>query len=120
MAYVDVQTATGTAKVHVCDYCKTVCIPSSSRFCSGRCAGEFYRMQARELKPMKYRIPDSMTGNITFEWERDFDSGPIEFVICYTVYRRRPATFDSEAEGGFEINDIQLAQPAAFDDEIAM
>lgn len=41
---VEIQTAIGPRKVRVCDYCKTVCIPSG-RFCSGSCAkkwDEFY------------------------------------------------------------------------------
>lgn len=34
---VEVQTLNGPRKVRVCDYCRTVCIPSG-RFCSGHCA----------------------------------------------------------------------------------
>ncbi len=40
MAFVTVDTAEGPKQVRVCDYCKTVCIPSG-RFCSGRCAGQY-------------------------------------------------------------------------------
>lgn len=36
---IEVQTEDGPRKVRVCDYCRTVCIPSG-RFCSGRCAGQ--------------------------------------------------------------------------------
>ena len=42
MAFVTVQTKDGLRQVRVCDYCKTVCIPSG-RFCSGRCAREYER-----------------------------------------------------------------------------
>lgn len=37
MALIEVQTMDGPRKVRVCDYCRTVCIPSG-RYCSGRCA----------------------------------------------------------------------------------
>lgn len=35
---ITIQTATGPKKVNVCEYCKTVCIPTSQRYCSGHCA----------------------------------------------------------------------------------
>ncbi len=46
MAFVSVETASGQRQVRVCDYCRTVCIPSG-RFCSGRCAGQYLEMAER-------------------------------------------------------------------------
>ncbi len=40
MALIEVQTVDGPRKVRVCDYCRTVCIPSG-RFCSGTCRRKF-------------------------------------------------------------------------------
>lgn len=34
---IEVDTPDGPRKVRVCDYCRTVCIPSG-RYCSGHCA----------------------------------------------------------------------------------
>lgn len=34
---IEIRTQEGARKVRVCDYCRTVCIPSG-RFCSGQCA----------------------------------------------------------------------------------
>lgn len=45
MAIIEIQTLDGPQKVRVCDYCRTVCIPSGS-YCSGRCA----RLDAERLK----------------------------------------------------------------------
>jgi len=49
MAYIEVQTANGIRKVRVCDYCKTVCIPSG-RFCSGHCARNYCKREANKQK----------------------------------------------------------------------
>lgn len=39
MAFVDMVNAYGEkVKIRVCDYCKTVCVPGGSRYCSGHCA----------------------------------------------------------------------------------
>lgn len=46
MALIEVQTKDGPRKVRVCDYCKTVCIPSG-RYCSGRCAREAREQRQR-------------------------------------------------------------------------
>lgn len=37
---VEIDTTSGRKKIRVCDYCRTVCIPSG-RFCSGFCARGF-------------------------------------------------------------------------------
>lgn len=47
MAFVTIETASGPQQVRVCDNCRTVCVPS--RFCSGRCAREFYERPTRKL-----------------------------------------------------------------------
>lgn len=48
-------------------------------------------------------------GQITFQWERDERSEPIEIVVCYTLNPYVPATRDSPAEGGdCELWDFQL------------
>lgn len=47
MAYVTVETKNGPARVRVCDYCKSACIPSG-RFCSGRCAREYQERASRQ------------------------------------------------------------------------
>lgn len=46
---VEVQTINGPKKVRVCDYCMAVCTPS--KFCSGRCAREFYEREIKTAKP---------------------------------------------------------------------
>lgn len=48
---IEIQTKDGLRKVRVCDYCRTVCIPSG-RFCSGRCARlhSEYRQPATEQR----------------------------------------------------------------------
>lgn len=40
MALIEVRTKDGPRKVRVCDYCRTVCIPSG-RFCSGMCSRSY-------------------------------------------------------------------------------
>jgi hypothetical protein len=49
MAFVTVETFDGPKKVRVCDYCKTVCIPSG-RFCSSRC---YWQNEEREIEEAK-------------------------------------------------------------------
>lgn len=46
MAIIEVDTASGKQKVRVCDNCRTVCVPT--RFCSGRCAREYWERVERE------------------------------------------------------------------------
>lgn len=46
---IEVETPDGPRKVRVCDYCKTVCIPSG-RFCSGRCARNYDELTETKLK----------------------------------------------------------------------
>jgi hypothetical protein len=49
-------------------------------------------------------IPDSYSGQIVYQWERDADDiddqEPVEIKVSYTAYRSRPATWESPAEGG--------------------
>lgn len=45
MAYILIETKDGPKKVRVCDYCKTVCIPSG-RFCSGHCSRNYWEAAA--------------------------------------------------------------------------
>ena len=53
MAFVDMVNAYGEkVKIRVCDYCKTVCVPSGSRYCSGHCA-----RNADELEVQAKRQP---------------------------------------------------------------
>lgn len=47
-------------RVRVCDYCKTVCIPSG-RFCSGRCSRNYYEFletQRRQAEKAKEETVD--------------------------------------------------------------
>lgn len=53
MALIDVVDGTGkTCKVLVCDYCRTVCIPSG-RFCSGSCARKYDEFCVIRSKPVE-------------------------------------------------------------------
>jgi hypothetical protein len=46
---IEIQTNDGPRKVRVCDYCRTVCIPSG-RFCSGRCARSYRELSQFEAE----------------------------------------------------------------------
>jgi hypothetical protein len=48
--YVEIKTIDGPRKVRVCDYCKTVCIPSG-RFCSGHCYRNYQRFRKPQPPP---------------------------------------------------------------------
>lgn len=52
MAMVVVETLDGPRKVRVCDYCKTVCIPSG-RFCSSFCASNYHSLVLRKAEVKK-------------------------------------------------------------------
>ena len=46
---VEIETADGPRKVRVCNYCRSVCIPSGG-FCSGRCARLFDEFCAERFR----------------------------------------------------------------------
>lgn len=63
MATIEIKDHRGKLqKVHVCDYCKTVCIPWPSRYCSGRCAGQAreaaqFRINAAKQSALPAELP---------------------------------------------------------------
>lgn len=51
---IEIETINGPRKVRVCDYCRTVCIPSG-RFCSGHCARNHAEREAFNRQPQPER-----------------------------------------------------------------